>query len=310
MVKLKIQKIILFLLFSVTCQLCALARNSFAQDKIIAIVNKDIITQKDLNDFINFMRVQLSTEYKGRELESKIQSIKLDLLDKLIEDHLIVQEAKKSGMRINPERIKGRINDIKKHFGMEGEFHVSLAKQGMVQADLEKKINEQMLMYNIIELKIRSKIKVKPLEVTGFYQENIKQFVIPEERELESITTDNESLAYEIYNKLKGGMGLQDAAKEYSLSVNKFKCARDGRLRKDIEDNVFKLDVGQISSPIRIDYSFYIFRLDSIAPPRQQTLPEVQDEIQTMLFNMRMEQALAKWLDELKENSYIEILKN
>jgi len=38
-----------FFTFALTC---------FAQDKIIAIVNKDIITQKDLNDFINFMRVQ------------------------------------------------------------------------------------------------------------------------------------------------------------------------------------------------------------------------------------------------------------
>jgi hypothetical protein len=48
----------------------------YAQDKIVAIVNKDIITQKDLTDFINFARMQMLTEYKGEQLEAKIQAMK------------------------------------------------------------------------------------------------------------------------------------------------------------------------------------------------------------------------------------------
>jgi len=40
----------------------------FAQDKIVAVVNDEIITQKDLNDFVNFMRMQLSIELTGEQL--------------------------------------------------------------------------------------------------------------------------------------------------------------------------------------------------------------------------------------------------
>ena len=36
----------------------------YAQDKIIAIVNNEVVTQKDLDDFLNFMRMQLSQEVR------------------------------------------------------------------------------------------------------------------------------------------------------------------------------------------------------------------------------------------------------
>ncbi len=113
----KFKKIFLFLIFTTYYLLTTTYYPLFAQDKIVAIVNKDIITQKDLNDFINFMRVQLSTQYQGKQLESKIQSMKLDLLDKLIEDRLILQKAKKDNMGIDPDRIKAKINEIKKEIG-------------------------------------------------------------------------------------------------------------------------------------------------------------------------------------------------
>ena len=284
--------------------------NSLAQDKIIAIVDKDVITQKDLNDFINFMHVQLSTQYQGGQLESKIQSMKFDLLDKLIEDRLILQEAKKDNIGIEPDRIKAKINEIKKHYGSDSEFQNVLAEQGLVQADIEAKIKEQSLMYAVIDREIRSKIIIKPVEVTNFYQQNLKKFILPEQREFESVTVDNESKAFEVFDKLKSGQELQDVANRYSLAINKFSSARDGQLREDIEDTVFKMNTGQISAPLKIEDNYYIFKLNNIIPPRQQNLSEAQKDIYDMLFNKKMQEALTKWLDELKRHSYIKILQN
>jgi len=279
----------------------------FAEDKIVAIVNQDIITQKDLNDFINFMRIQLSADYKGKELESKIQSMKLDLLNKLIEDRLILQEAKKANFNLNPERVKEKINEIKKHYSSDSEFQASLAKQGLVQADIEQKIKEQLLTYSIIDIQVRSKITIKPGEVTDFYQKNTGQFVSPEERGFESLTIDNEDTAKEILSQLRNGEELQVVADKYSLTIERYNCAKDGRLRKDIEDALFKIAVGQVSSPIKIEDNYYIFKLVSITPPRQLSLSEVQDRIQIELFNSRMREELAKWIEGLKKHSYIKI---
>ncbi|MFA5356979.1 MAG: peptidyl-prolyl cis-trans isomerase [Candidatus Omnitrophota bacterium] len=282
----------------------------FAQDKIVAIVDKDVITQKDLNDFINFMRLQLSSDYQGKELETKIQSMKLDLLEKLIEDHLIAQKARKEGITVSPERIKGRINEIKKAYGSEGEFQNALSKQGLVQADLEKKIMEQMLMFATIDRQVKSTIIVNPAEVTDFYYQNPSDFVLPEQREFESIALNDRSLANEIYEKLKGGEDIQAVADGYSLTVNKLTSVKNGELRKDIEDIVFRMNAGEISQPVRIEGVYYIIKVNNVMPPRQQSLTEVQDRIYTMIYNMKMEDALSKWIDEMKNNSYIKILQS
>lgn len=282
---------------------------SSAQDKIVAIVNDDVITQKDLNDFINFMRVELSTKYTGKQLESKIQSMKLDLLDKLIEDRLILQEAKRNKINVDESRVKARVDEIRKHYASDSEFQKSLSKQGLVEADLESKIREQSLMYNIVDSKIRSKIIVNPGEVTDFYRENIEKLRLPEEREFDAITIDSESLAQEAFGALKNSQKLEEVINRYALSVNKFNTLKDGQLRKDIEEAVSKLNLGETSPPIKIEDKYYIFKLDNIIPGRQQTLSEVQDEIYKFLYDRKMQEQLTKWLDALRGHAYIKILK-
>jgi parvulin-like peptidyl-prolyl isomerase len=233
--------------------------------------------------------------------------MKLDLIDKLIEDHLILQEAKKSNVQIDEGRVKAKIEEIKRRYILERDFQNALLKQGLVQADIEKKIREQLLMYTIIDIKIRSKIIVKPAEVTEFYQQNMESFKLPQGREFESVTIEDKNLADEVSDKLKGGGDFLEVAKNYSLDVNKFNSAQEGQLRKDIEEEIFKLQPGKISGPVKIEDSYYIFKLNNITLPRQQNLSEVQEEIYTFLFNKKMGEALAKWLDELKKHSYIKI---
>lgn len=303
------RKIFLFLLFIVICDMRYAICDLYAEDKIIAIVNCDVITQKDLNDFTSFMSMQLSREYRGSELEKRIQSMKLDLLDKLVEDRLILQEAKKNNIRVDESRVKARINEIRKHYNSDAEFKDDLAKQGLTQADIESRIREQLLMYNIVEYMVKDKIVVRPDEVTNFYDKNRKELVSDEERELEAITLENEDLAKTISYELRTDQKLVDLAAKYSLTVNTLK-ARQGELRKDIEDVVFKLGISEISNPVKIDDKYCVFKLNNIIPARHLTLSEAQDKIHAFLFEKKMQEKLTKWLDELKQKSYIKILQD
>jgi len=305
-----VQRAAIYGILFLFCQLLTPNCQLFAQDEIIAIVNEDAITQKDLNDFINFIRIQLSEEFKGEEMESKIQSMKLDLLDKLIEDRLILQEAKRNKIKIDESRVKARIDEIRKRYPSDAEFQNALSLQGMTQADIELKIKEQLLMYTIIDINVRSKIVVKPTEVTDFYQKNIEKFNTPEQREIASITIDKEEIANDIFNSLKNGGDLNNIASKYSLAVNKISIHQDEELKKEIKDAIFKLNPGEVSQPIKIDNSFYIFRLDNIVMARQQKLSEVQEKIQSFLYDIKMQENLSKWLDELKKRSYIKIFQD
>lgn len=286
---------------------CTFVYPAFAQDKIIAIVNNDVITQKDLKDFENFMRMQLSAEYLGQGLEQKIQSMKNELLEKLIEDRLIISEAKKNGVKVDDNRIKAKINDIRKHYISDAEFQESLKMQGMVQADLESRIKEQMLMYSIIDSQIRSKISISPSDVTAYYQKNLKQFQSPKKWELDALAVESASLASGIYEIIKGGKSLDETAKQNSLAIRRINMS-EGQFKKDLENLICRLKLQEISEPLKIENKYYIFRVNNITPDCQQSLAESMDTIYNFLYGKRMQEEMTQWLDSLKKKAYIKIM--
>ncbi|MDD5465059.1 MAG: peptidyl-prolyl cis-trans isomerase [Candidatus Omnitrophica bacterium] len=282
----------------------------YAQDKVVAIVNNEIITQKDLNDFLNYIRLQYSREVKGKALAEKVEAMRQDLLQRLIEDRIILAQAKIDKINIDSNRVKEKINEIKKRYRSDSEMERDLAKQGLVQADLENKIREQMLTYSIIEQKVRSKVVVWPEEITSFYNQNKQQFLKPEERILTIIILPSEDLAKTVSYQLRIGSKLEELAAKYQFTTDKLIAWQGQQLRSEIEETVFKLGIGEVSNPVKIDEQYYIFKLDDIAGSRQLSLDEAQANIQAYLFDKKLQDALAKWLNELKKQSYIKILDN
>ncbi|HTZ11335.1 MAG TPA: peptidyl-prolyl cis-trans isomerase [Candidatus Margulisiibacteriota bacterium] len=279
----------------------------FAQDKIIAVVNNDIITQKDLADFLNFMRLQFSRQYSQEETEEKIGSMKADLLDKLIEDRLILQEAKKEGIKLDEARVKGRINDIRKRYPTDGDFQNDLLRQGLVLADVENRIREQLLMVSEVDKNVRQNISISPEEVTRFYNQNTQEFVSPEKRIIQAVTLDNEDSAKAFASSLREGGKIADLASRYQASVNKIEVNKATELKKEIAEIVFNLKIGDVSEVQKIDDKYYVFMVENIVPPAQLTLAQVQENISQYLMEKKMQETLTKWLDELKKKSYIKI---
>ena len=303
-IKLKI--FLLFVFLPIYCLIFS-AHPLFGEDKIAAIVNNEVITQKDLNDFLNFMSMQFSRQYKGKELENKIGSVKSDLINRLIEDRLMLQEAKKEKLGLDESRIKAKIAEIKKNYSTDAAFQQDLMKQGLTQADVENRIREQLLMYQIVEQKVRLRISVKPDEVTNFYEKNKNEFSSGEEREIDAFALENEDLAQSFAYNLKSGKTSDSLASRYPFTVNRFSASSGEDLRKEIEEAVFKLGINEVSDVVKVDDKYYVFRLVNIIPPKMRSLAEVQNKIQSFIFEKKMQEELAKWIDELKNKSYIKI---
>ncbi|MFA5093096.1 MAG: peptidyl-prolyl cis-trans isomerase [Candidatus Omnitrophota bacterium] len=282
----------------------------YAEDKVVAVVNNEVITQKDLSDFINFIRMQYAREFRGKALEEKVTAMKQDLLQRLIEDRIILAQAKIEKVTADPNRIKAKIADVKKRYPSDAEFVRDLAKQGLVQADLENKVRDQLLMYNVIEQKVRSKVVVWPEEITTYYNQNKRQFLRPEERLLTVIILPNEEIAKTVSYQLRIGSRIEELATKYQFTTDKLSALQGQQLRSEIEETVFKLGLTEISNPVKIDGQYYVFRLDEIMGSQQLTLDEAQSKIQMFLFEKKMQEGLAKWLNELKKQSYIKIVEN
>ncbi|MFH1578276.1 MAG: peptidyl-prolyl cis-trans isomerase [Candidatus Omnitrophota bacterium] len=294
-----------------------------ANDGIVAIVNNEVITQKDLDDFINFMRIQLSSRLSVDEVEQRINQMLPDLINRLIEDRLILQEAHKQGIIVDQNRIKARIEQIKEKYPSESHFNDELVSQGLSLSEIAAKIQEQFLMFKIINAQIRSKIQVKPQEVTDYYYDHPKSFVRPEERKVRLLTIKDASLTQELKElipQLRSNLmpaedkkpsdaqnDLDAIAEAYSLEITDFGWVTKKQLKDDISDMVFALEAGKISAPFYTDNKDYIFEVSEVKLSYDAPLDEVQEEISEFLFEEKMQEASVKWLQGLRSEAYIEI---
>lgn len=296
-------------LLLVSIMYCTLPTVARAQDGIVAVVNKDVITAKELRDFENFLRMQMEREFKGKALEDKLKPLLPNLLDKLIDDRIILQEAERTGVKANEERVRARMQEIRKRYSGEFEFKEDLKRQGFVPADIERKIRDQFVTYAIIEDRVRSKVVVKPEEVTAYYRAHAHEYNKEEERVFETVAAEADEAVRAARHDLVRGLSLDVVRQRYGVKSDELSVFRGKGLKPELEKALFTLPAGGVSDVIRSGDSYYIFRVKKIVPKSAMSLQEVQDEIYAMVYQQKVEERLASWLKELKEKAYIKILK-
>lgn len=302
-------RVFIFVCFGLMSGMIGAPRSANAQEKIAAIVNSEVITLKDIAEFGAFMRMQLSQQYQGRQLEEKLKDLQGDMLQKLVEDRLIIQEARALNVKIDESRVKARLNELKKRYPSNADFQNELMSRGLSQADIERKIREQFLMYSIIEEKIRGKIIVQPDEVTQYYNEHVNDLRSEEQREVDAVIMDDEENIRAAAHDLRRGQTVKEAAVRYpQATLHSMSVVRGKDLKPDVEEQIFALKEGGVTEPIVIEDKYYVFKVNAVIPARQRTLSEVQDAISEYLFDQRMQAHMKKWLDDLKEKSYIKTL--
>jgi peptidyl-prolyl cis-trans isomerase SurA len=280
---------------------------AFAEGGVVAIVNNEAITQKDLNDFINFMRVQMSAQYPEPEVEQRIEQMRLDLIDRLIEDRLILQAAYKQDIAVDQNRIKARIGQISQNYSSEEDFQARLMEQGLTLADIELKIKEQLLMREIIEQKVKSKITLKPQEITDYYSAHKQDFTSPEQRLVRLVVIKEQELAGQIEKQISRYGDLDFLAERHSLEITDLGWVTAEQLRKEVADAIFNSQTGKLSTFLDSSSGLYIFEAKEIKPSQELSLFEAQEEISHFLSEIKMQEAMVQWLEELKSEAYIEV---
>lgn len=286
-------------------------------DKIIAVVNNEIITQSDVN------RVLAAIEVDSGELKEKLNEIKENIINQMVEEKLILCEAKRLDIKIDENTIDERIEEIKEKFPSEEEFEKALAAQELTLKNLRDRFCDQEIMKKAVEYFVKFEIKVDPIEIRQFYQSHKSQLLRPEKAHLKSILikVDSEQDRYKAMHKakvvlgrLKKGESFEKISKIYSQAANaedggNLGFVERGQLIKEIDETVFVLEPGEFSDVIKINQGYRIFKLEEKKPEEPLSFSEAQDQIRQILYNRKFTQAFKKWIDKLKQDAYIVIEK-
>jgi len=285
------------------------------EDAIIAVVNDELITLKDLKDYVKSTYVSLVAEgMPDSQIQAIMEDMEINGTNKLIEDKLIISKANSIGLQVREDIVDEHISDLKSRYGSEQKLVSALIKNGATLTDLKKKVRDQLKIKFIIDHEVKSKIFVNPQEVTDYYEKNKQQFARDERINLQSIFLaykgeDKDAAktkAEEVLAKLASGTAFAGLIGEYSDAPSVGIIER-GQLLPEIETIVFNLSTNDVSPPVETDNGIFIFRKTGISPAETASLQESKEAIREIIFNNKFKKQFLSWVDKLKKDAYIEI---
>ena len=140
-------------------------------DKILVIVNDEIITRGDVDRILLPIYQQYKDLYSGSVLQDKIGEARRNVLESLIGNKLLLTEAKRNGVEVHEAQVQARIDEVRSQFETEEEFREALAQEMMVLSDLRKKFMEKIQIEQLIDMRVRKGGSVSPNEILNFYEE-------------------------------------------------------------------------------------------------------------------------------------------
>ncbi len=291
-------------------------------EEIVAIVNDDIITLSQFRAKHEDLYQTLKVQFKGEEFEKRYAALKENLLEQMITDRLILQEAEKmEGM--NPdEQLRLWLENLKKenNLNSDAELIRAVQKQGIDFEEWKNKMKENMMMEAVIGSEVRSNIVVDDSEIVSYYKLHPEEFTELPEYKLKAIylsaeggNEEVEAKKREINEKISSGEDIGSLASKYSEGPEKENQGELGRfikgeLEKDLEQAVEKLKVGEIAPWLKVQAGWFLLKLEERKDSRLKSFEEARGEIEEKFFNERSQKKLEEFLKKLKERSHIKIL--
>ncbi|MBF0489875.1 MAG: peptidyl-prolyl cis-trans isomerase [Candidatus Omnitrophica bacterium] len=283
-------------------------------DAIVAIVNSDVITLKDLKDYVAGVYRQLKVEHRSPEEIQQIMTMYQDKgVNQLVEDKLIQAAADTKGIEIRPEVVNKRLKEITDRYPSEEDFLKEIGSQGITVTDIRTKMINQFKAKYIVELEVKDKVFVNPEDVTRYFSDHKDEFETKTKYNLDSIFISSDKGKDAALMKIKEarakivlGASFDQVSKEYSQTPS-VGIVEQGQMVPAVEREVFALKTGDLSQPVEVDNGVYIFKVKNITLGSKQSLSEVKDAIYAKLFDQQFQDKFKAWLEKLRSKAYVEI---
>jgi parvulin-like peptidyl-prolyl isomerase len=288
---------------------------AFTVDRVLATVDKEAVTLSDYFLFAKTLGVQ-----------SEKDSVDEKTLRKLIEEKVILQEAKRRGIEASDSETERMIEELRKESGLSREdFEKELIKEGTNIQRYRGLMKEKVTAMKLIDAEVDSKVAVTEGEIEAFYHTEWRDFLVsPARVDLKAIflrlsedaaateITDLKRKALHITARLKQGDSFEAMVNRYSDEPLKGKGGNlgefgRGTLLPQLDERAFSMNVGETSDPIWVREGVYILRLEGKVDDIFRPLSDVRQEIQRRLSSQRREQILNEWVRILWEKASVTI---
>jgi peptidyl-prolyl cis-trans isomerase SurA len=296
-------------------------------DRIVAVVNNDVITLNDLNNQLKpYIEKITAMGYPPDKERQMIFKVREDVLNQMIDQQLTDQEITRYKITTSDKDVDNTIERVKQSNSLTDEaFRQALAKEGITYEEYRKKTREHILRSNLVNREIKSKVVITKEDVKAYYDAHPELYGFEEKYHLANVmirypeTPDyatrmqaQQKMA-EILQELRAGKSIEAVIQDFSSSAVKVIGGELGTfslssLDPKIREAVKEMAPGQYSEIIETDFGPQIFRLLDKAKTASKTVEEASAEIENKLYKDIVDQKFTKWLQELRSRSHVKII--
>jgi len=258
-------------------------------DRVFAIVNEEVITrsefERQLQDTVN--------EFRGRGAGLPEENVlRRRVLERMVDNRVQLQEAARLGFTVSEEDLTGALRGIAERNELSvAQLRAEVEKQGMDYQSFRRGIRRQLLIEQLINRRIRSRVTVTDAEVDHHLAGSLREFFAGRELDVSHILLQASSAADEIAQKraaarkaraeIENGLDFAEAAVLYSEAGDALEGGRmgwvdSGRLPRLFLHALKKMRPGEVSEVLRSPNGFHIVRLNGIRGGQSRLKREVK----------------------------------
>jgi peptidyl-prolyl cis-trans isomerase SurA len=246
-------------------------------DYIVAVVNSEPITNKEVQTRMQRMVAQMSQQ--GQSLPPRDELAPL-VLERLIVERVQLQTARSTGIRVDDAALEQAVQDVARQNQIDlSELNRRLASDGLTMARLREDLRDELLMARLREREVDGRIKVSEQDIDRFLADrrtaptggpvelNIAQVLVavpdnPNPEQLGSL----EAKARQVRRLADAGEDFAELARQWSDAPDRAGGGQLGLRSPDRHPPLFvqaveKLPVGGITGPLRSGAGFHVLKL-------------------------------------------------
>ncbi len=245
-------------------------------DKIVVVVNDDVITQTMLNNRVSDFRKQLEVSQLSR-IDPK--TLTKQVLERMIRDTIQIQKARQFGITVDDLMLNRMLERLAKSNNMTLDgFRDAIETQGINYARFREQTRNEIIINQLQQRVVASKINVSDQEVKQYIEQNessgsanivfhLRHILIatPETASPEDLA-DAKLKADSVYKKITHGSEFEDMALKYSSGRNALKGGDLGNRKANELPQLFveavkNLAPGETSKPVKSASGFHLLQL-------------------------------------------------
>jgi peptidyl-prolyl cis-trans isomerase SurA len=297
------------------------ASSSASIDKIVVIVNEDVIMQSEVNQAMAAAKKQLMATNTPLPADSDLRK---QVIDNLINLSLERQMINRANITISDSELNDAIENIAKSNNMNlADFKTAVEQSGMSFAQYRKQIREQMQLNRLQQAAAGQNIIVSDQEVEDFMYKyksvpdqnavfHIEDILVP----VSSAPTPDElqkakQKAQQIMQQLKKGADFRQIAAAESGGATALQGGDLGWRRLPEMPTIFaeavrSLHKGDVAGPLQAPNGFHIIKLVDVKGGAQQ-LTETQ--VRELIYRRKLEEQVQNWLKQARDAAYIQYVQ-